>query len=76
MKLFQLAGEGVGVGGRELRFAKAADGVENLQRPAALRGFDFTRPFDVAGVALDTKRYLPKMPVVNQGAMLQHIPAD
>jgi hypothetical protein len=25
---------------------------------------------------LNAKRYLPKMAVVNQGAMLQHIPAD
>jgi hypothetical protein len=37
MELFPFAGEGVGVGGRERRFAEAADGVEHVRRPAALR---------------------------------------
>jgi hypothetical protein len=41
-----------------------------INREQALSGFD------AAEVTLDTKRYLPKMAVVNQGAMLQHIPAD
>jgi hypothetical protein len=68
MEFFQLAGEGVGVGGRELTrsrplarpsrafafsqipfavsqtaqvgFAEAADGVEHVQRPAALGNQD------------------------------------
>jgi hypothetical protein len=29
-----IGGEGVGIGGRELVFAEAADGVEHIQRPA------------------------------------------
>jgi len=36
MEFFQLAGEGVGVGGRKLRFAEAADSIEHVQRRASL----------------------------------------
>jgi hypothetical protein len=49
--------------------------VQNIQRPAALGDENLRQRFDATEVALDTKRYLPKMAVVNQGAMLQHIPA-
>ena len=41
MQLFQFAGEGVGVGGGELGFAETPDGIENIQRPAALGDGNF-----------------------------------
>lgn len=41
MKLFQFTLEGVGVGGGEVRFAEAADGVQHVQRPAAFSDADF-----------------------------------
>jgi hypothetical protein len=41
MQLFKLPLEDVGVGGCELGFAEAADGVEHVQRPAPFFGFDF-----------------------------------
>ena len=46
MQLFQLAGKDVGVCGRERRFAEAADGVEHVQRPAALGDGNLRQRFD------------------------------
>ena len=42
MKLFQLMGECIGVGGRELRFAETPDGIENVQSPASFFGFNLS----------------------------------
>ena len=53
MKFFQFAGEGVGVGGGEFLFVEAADGVEDVQCPAALLRFDFRQWFDLAELCPD-----------------------
>jgi len=53
MKPLQFAGEGVGVGGRERRFAEAADGVEHVQRPAALGDGNFIQRFDATELRAD-----------------------
>ena len=53
VQLFQLAGEGVGVGGRELGFAEAADGVEHVQRPAALGDGNVFQRFDATELRAD-----------------------
>ncbi len=53
MQLLQFAGEGVGIGGRERRFAEAADGVEHVQRPAAFFGFDLAERFDATELRAD-----------------------
>ena len=53
VQLLQFAGEGVGVGGRELSFSESADGVEHVQRPAALGDGNFIQRFDATELRAD-----------------------
>lgn len=56
VKLFHFTGEGVGVGCGEFLFAEAAHGVEDVQCPATLLGFDFGQRFDAAKLGADVFR--------------------
>lgn len=56
VKLFHFTGEGVGVGCGEFLFAEAANGVENVQGPAAFLRFDFGQRFDAAELCADIFR--------------------